>query len=404
MEKRSLIALALVATLLLTNVSWAVSYQGLDNDASQLQGLANDKETELSTLSNQILLLQAQESSLTAQYHALQSSYFDLSNTNHVLECDYENLTLQYHSLQANQTLIFQQLLALQESYNLLHGKYLALQSSFSSLEQKKDALQRQYDQLLEDYELLSVLYQELQGDLEVLQWQYQDLQASYDDIYQRLSYLDMVRLSSLDLDYYMSIREKHGGAILLQDKAEFCAHLSMHDRASYSWQTVGDMYYEHAGYYRYNAAFVTEFRILNMIGVTDADSPTVKITKILDFIHGNITYKPDIYDRYFAPTETLSSGTGDCEDFSILASSLFELAGIESAVAFFSNSEGAGHSMVLVHLPDLGGYGYYYYNDLTSFGLAPGIWIIIEPQALMAGQHRDSWFLQWNIRAAAET
>jgi hypothetical protein len=51
-----------------------------------------------------------------------------------------------------------------------------------------------------------------------------------------------------------------------------------------------------------------------------------------------------------------------------------------------------------------LGGYGYYYYSDLTSLGLASGKWIIIEPQMLIQNQDDSSWFSQWIIEVAAET
>ncbi len=114
--------------------------------------------------------------------------------------------------------------------------------------------------------------------------------------------------------------------------------------------------------------------------------------------------YDYDMKERFFTPTETLSSGTGDCEDYSILVSSLFELAGIQSAVAGFTNSAGAGHAMVLVRLSSLGGYGHYYYDSLTGLGLSSGKWIMIEPQATIAYQQQSSWFEQWDIEAAAET
>jgi len=74
------------------------------------------------------------------------------------------------------------------------------------------------------------------------------------------------------------------------------------------------------------------------------------------------------------------------------LAGTMLEAAGIKSAVAFFTNSTLGGHAMVLVHVDNLGGYGYYYYSDLTSYGLASGKWIEIK-----------RWFTYWSIVACAE-
>jgi len=404
MDKKILMAVLLAATLLITNAFWLVNYQGLSLDNSKLQDLADAKDTELSTLNGQITLLQAQQSTLTAQYQSLQADYASLSDLNSELQGDYDNLTIQYLALQSNQSLVYGQLLDLQANYSLLYDEYADLQSAYSSLEGEKNSLQAQYDELLDQYELLSGQYQDLQDQFLLLQNQYQNLSVSYNAVNQQLSYLNMVRLDSLDLDYYITIREDYGGAIFNQDKVDFCAQLSKHDRAAYYWPVADSTYYDITGYHRYYAAFATQLSVLNLVGVKGTDSAAVEISKILSFIDGNITFQYDMYDRYFAPTETLSSGTGDCDDFSILASSMFEMMGIQSAIAYFQNSYGGAHAMVLVHLPDLGGYGYYYYSDLTSLGLASGKWIIIEPQTLIQNQDDSSWFSQWIIEVAAET
>ena len=73
-----------------------------------------------------------------------------------------------------------------------------------------------------------------------------------------------------------------------------------------------------------------------------------------------------------------------------------------ESAIGLFKNDNDDYHAMVLVHLDDLGDYGYWQYNDLTSLGLPEGQWIMIEPQSTISYQY-DDWMSTWNILVAAE-
>jgi transglutaminase-like putative cysteine protease len=110
-----------------------------------------------------------------------------------------------------------------------------------------------------------------------------------------------------------------------------------------------------------------------------------------------------DMTERFYAPWETLAHRSGDCEDFSILTSALFELAGIDSAFGAFTNDYNENHAMVLIHLNDLGPYDYYSYDDLTSLGLSSGRWIIIEPQTTLDYQSDASWMDQWTILVAAD-
>jgi len=55
------------------------------------------------------------------------------------------------------------------------------------------------------------------------------------------------------------------------------------------------------------------------------------------------------------------------------------------------------------VHLNDINGTGYAYYEDLTSFDLSPGKWIKIEPQGTIDRQGDEDWIRQWNIKMAIE-
>ena len=100
---------------------------------------------------------------------------------------------------------------------------------------------------------------------------------------------------------------------------------------------------------------------------------------------------------------ETLSLRSGDCDDFSILTSALFELGEIDCALGFFENNSGEAHLMVLVHLENLGKYGFYKYEDLSMFDLSQGRWIIIEPQATIEYQADEEWIKQWTIQMAVE-
>jgi hypothetical protein len=84
-----------------------------------------------------------------------------------------------------------------------------------------------------------------------------------------------------------------------------------------------------------------------------------------------------------------------------ILAATLFEAVGIDSAIGLFKNDYNQYHAMVLIHLEDLGSYGYWYYSDLVSYGLESGKWIEIEPQLPIQHQN-DDWLEQWDIIAAA--
>lgn len=101
------------------------------------------------------------------------------------------------------------------------------------------------------------------------------------------------------------------------------------------------------------------------------------------------------------APVETLCFKSGDCDDFSNLGATLFEAVEIDSAIGFFSNNQSEYHAMALVQLDALYGYGSWHYDDLTSYGLGAGNWIIIEAQLPIDSQD-DSWIAQWGLDVAA--
>ncbi len=137
--------------------------------------------------------------------------------------------------------------------------------------------------------------------------------------------------------------------------------------------------------------------------GVTSTDSDAEKINKILNFITSNIHYEYDMSETPQAPAETLAFKSGDCKDFSILASAAFADAGISSAIMRMQNASGTlGHAMVLIqsneNLPLYGSYA-----DLTREGLPTGRWWVIEPQFTLSGQtQHPSWFAGWKLENAA--
>jgi len=137
---------------------------------------------------------------------------------------------------------------------------------------------------------------------------------------------------------------------------------------------------------------------------VQSTDSDQVKISKILGFIDAHIHYEYDMSETPQAPAETLSFGSGDCKDFSILASAALVDAGIPSAIMRMKNvsGEGSGHAMILIqsseNLPLAESYA-----DLTKYGLPAGRWWVIEPQYTLPEQTQNpSWFAEWEIVHAA--
>ena len=259
-----------------------------------------------------------------------------------------------------------------------------ALESEVDSLENELDELQSDYDELEDMY---SVLPREIQ-------------------LYQHLD------LESLQADYYQTIREEAGPQSVSwwlygstwQEQVEFCADLALHDQGLLYWTGYEDTYHDWYGTYSYDdARDILDF-VLDYCGTSVTNTSVEKITEILAFMWDQIEYQPDMIEKFFAPVETLSHGSGDCDDFATLAAALFGAAGIESAIGFFTDPTYTyGHAMTLVKLDDLGPYDYTYYDDLTSMGLSSGTWIVIEPQLLIDNQSAEATG-DWYIVAAAES
>ena len=140
---------------------------------------------------------------------------------------------------------------------------------------------------------------------------------------------------------------------------------------------------------------------VVTLLEINQSCSNVLKVEKILNFLDCYINYESEVNDNFLAPVETLGYKSGDCDDFTILASALFKMNGIDSAIGLFENDNSEFHAMVLLHLDNLGNYTYYYNSDLTGKGLDEGKWIIIEPQTTIENQGTN-WVKQWRLIVAA--
>lgn len=192
------------------------------------------------------------------------------------------------------------------------------------------------------------------------------------------------------------------------QDSVTFAADMAAHDAGNLYWPNLedGSHYYNYTSEYSPDTANRILLQALRLADVKSTDDAVIKIDKIMKFTSSIVHYEYKLIDHMWFPTETLAFRSGDCTSFSILESALFEMVGVKSAVGFFRDSQGYGHAMILVRLDDLAGYRYYYYPDLTPYGLSTGQWIIIEPQydSLYQQQSKqDQWMPQWKLVTAAE-
>jgi hypothetical protein len=212
------------------------------------------------------------------------------------------------------------------------------------------------------------------------------------------------LRIGNSMVSYYEKLRSTYVISELPEKKrCQFAVQLALHDLHKLSFTQIEEEFGEDVGFKSYKKASKVLDKAYGYCGITDDDTDAEKIKKILEFVNWYIEYEPEIDDSMRAPVETLNLRSGDCDDFCILTSALFVKSGIDSAIGFFSNQDGAGHAMVLVHLNDLGGYGCAYLEDLTGFRLQEGIWIVIEPQSLIEYQDDREWIYQWKLEMAIE-
>lgn len=284
-------------------------------------------------------------------------------------------------------------------------GKYKVVEDKYSTLENEYSQLQGTYNSLQTQHDSLTTSYNTLSN-------QYYDLSGKYNALNQVTT-----QYSQLPVDHLMElmnnkIREECQPnynpwlGVYYYDKTsvDYAAIVCAHDLGRRYWPSVENDYYQITGTQLCNDAHNKIIKLIDIIGVSTYDSNAVKIEKILDFTSNHITYQSDLNDEFLFPTETITFRSGDCDDFSILAAALFEEVGIDSAIGFFENTTlNAAHCMVLVHLPDLGSYGYWYYSDLTNLGLSEGKWIVIEPQLNISAQHNENVTQKWSLNVASE-
>jgi len=320
----------------------------------------------------------------------------------------YINLNIRYNELRSN--------------YTSLEYEYRALSKTHISLLINYTRLDEEHQVLINDYTELSKNYADLDGAYETLLSDYDNLSAEYTTLQFTLETWEQLHIGTTLETYYDYVRANVvtlGGHPLGEEEwwsypdyyelsVEFAAHEAAHDAGNLYWPSLenGSHYYEYTGEYSYETSSKILQNVLLMSKINPYDNNVTKIDKIMRFVGSVVSYEYKLIDHMWFPAETLAFRSGDCTSFSILESALFEMLGIKSAIGFFKNSEGEGHAMVLVHLDDLGEYGYRYYSDLTSYGLSAGKWIMIEPQYHSLSEqetNQDSWMPQWNILVAAE-
>jgi hypothetical protein len=305
---------------------------------------------------------------LKIKYDSLSTEYASLELQHSELQIQYETLNETHHALQYNHTLLQEEHIELTCNYSNLQANYQSMQSLYGRLQSEHSSLSQSYVQLERQYEVETVL--RIGNSLE--------------------SYYDLLRKEETP-EWWWSC----------QQQADFCANLALHGLGLYWWSSIENDFLSRVGTHSYTLAKEITDEVIGYLGIHTWDTETNKIMKILDFIDEKLHYEYEVDNPYLAPAETLGLKSGDCDDFSILACALFEAVGIDTAFGIFKNEANEYHCMVLVHLEDLGSYGYWHYSNLTSYGLASGKWIIIEPQYTINHQYSDS-ISEWSLVAVS--
>ena len=287
--------------------------------------------------------------------------------------------------------------------YVQLQISHAHLNSAHEVVNEEFSSLQGLYSELDSAYHLLRTSSEALDQSYKTLQQQYGILGQSYTDLLEDHNLEAALRLGNSLESYFDYLRKEKVPSAwpTYQRKADFGAKLALHGLGVNCWPSLEDAYYHVARERSYKSAKERINSVIDAIGVTTYDSPTEKIRKILDFISDHIAYEEEIEEVFLAPAETLAFRSGDCDDFSVLASCLFEALGIDAAFGIFRNSNDKYHCMVLVHLDELEGNNYLSFSDLARYGLDEGRWIVIEPQDPLDRQDLE-WIGQWTLLVAA--
>jgi hypothetical protein len=323
-------------------------------------------------------------------------------------------------NLQTQRNLLFENITALEDATSHLVTEKSILEENLSTVESEKSTLENQIvtfqetvDELQNEKSTLETSLESKKASLRSVEQRFDNLQDDYYELELDYRLEKELRIGNSLESYYDNLRDGLGptgskywwytpSEGIWQPQADFAANLALHDLWELYWPDYETEYVEAAGENSYETAWNTLSLIYEAFDISSYDTPDEKITKILSFLDEHIHYESEINDVFLAPVETLGFKSGDCDDYSILASALFEIAGVESAIGLFKNDDDDYHAMVLVHLDDLGDYGYWRYDDLTGLGLPEGQWIMIEPQSTISYQS-DEWISQWNILVAAQ-
>ncbi|MBO3832078.1 MAG: hypothetical protein FGF51_01640 [Candidatus Brockarchaeota archaeon] len=280
----------------------------------------------------------------------------------------------------------------LYSKYRMLNEEYLMLSSSFKNLTIVHNSL--------------IVQLNHLENNLTLLKMSNTYLKESYDKLVLSQTLSETLKGSHLLWDYYDTVRIFYRDGKLNTTATELVADLAKHGLGRTYWPSLEDPYFQIAGEHSWTTAMRKLEAVYALIGIGPEDAPVERIKKILQFINNNIHYQVDYDSIFLSPLETLIFGSGDCEDYAILAATLFEMAEIDAAIAFgtvtYANKT-IGHVMVLVHMDTLGPYGFHSYEYLTGMGLSLGKWILIEPQNTIDKQYNPNWFNLWRIQAAVD-
>jgi len=295
----------------------------------------------------------------------------------------------------------------LQTNHTTILSSYQTLKLDFADLQNQYRDLDDEYHNLTSDYEDISrdhLLLQDDFNDLEQAKWRlqmdYNSLEATHTNLQRDYEVLSIG--NSLE-SFYDFLRLKKGSTLYsYQRKSDFAAKLASHDLGENCWPSIESEYYTDVGEHSYQRAREKIDAVIDLIGIATYDSSTSKIRKILNFIFDHVSYEGEVDSCHLAPVETIAFRSGDCDDFTILAAALFESVGIDAAFGIFENEGDELHAMVLVHLDQLVGYGYWSFEDLTDKGLDEGRWIIIEPQYPIDYQYEES-IGEWSLLVATQ-
>lgn len=290
-----------------------------------------------------------------------------------------------------------QENLVLQREIQGLNQNLNRLTAELSNSEEAVETIQTQLDRSEREIDTLTQDKQQWISKYNQIQTQYSDLEYDYETVHEFSTLMTDLTVGNSLNSYYDALRMDFGPKGTLRSyrdydevACKFAACLTLHDLHELYWVDAEEAYGEDVGQTSYEQAWVILDTAVDHSGVNSWDSEEVKVEKILDFIYMYISYESEIDDSQMSPAETLSMRSGDCDDFTVLAAAMFEAVDIESAIAYFDGPDG-GHAMTLVHLDDLGEYGYWSYSDLTNYELMEGKWIMIEPQSPIEYQNDDS-------------